>query len=115
MREATATPSEVHVPPPAPSSQSQARKNPHSAAITMGSTPETTQDPSSETEMVNYSSGEDEPGIHECIIVYSSSVGRTTRINNFRTSCYEYDFSNVEFLAPFRIQPYIVHTCKSMD
>ena len=64
MREATATPSEVHVAPPAPSSQSQARKNPHSAAMTMGSTPETTQDPSSETEMVNYSSGEDEPGIH---------------------------------------------------
>ena len=84
MREATATPSEVHVPPPAPSSQSQARKNPHSAAMTMGSTPEITQDPSSETEMVNYSSGEDEPGIHVCIIVYFSSVGRTTRVNNFR-------------------------------
>ena len=61
MREDTATPSEI--PPQAPSSQAQPRKSPPAAAMGTGSTPEASQDPNSEMEIVNYSSGElDEPG-----------------------------------------------------
>lgn len=63
MREATATPSEVHAPPPAPVSQRQGQKNTGDATMATGSTPEVSQDPNSEAEMVNYSSGEDEPGL----------------------------------------------------
>ena len=38
-----------------------------------GSTPEVSQDPSSETEMVNYSSGEDEPGtVHSDVALYNN-------------------------------------------
>ena len=63
MREATATPSEVRAPSPRVV-QRMARKDPRSAAMTTGSTPTASREPSSETEMVNYSSGvEDDPGI----------------------------------------------------
>ena len=62
MREATATPSEVRV-PPSSSSQGQTSKNPRDGTMVTGSTPEALQDQGSETEMVNYSSCEDEPGI----------------------------------------------------
>ena len=73
MREATATPSEVRIPPSAQSSQRQARKNPRDTTMVTGSTPEVSQDPSSETEMVNYSSGEDEPGtVHSDVALYNN-------------------------------------------
>lgn len=68
MREATATPSEVRPAPTLQSTVRQEMKTRRDVTMATGSTTEISQDPSSETEMVNYSSGEDEPGIINIVV-----------------------------------------------
>ena len=70
MREATATPSEVRAPSPR-TVQRMARKDPRSGvAMATGSTPTVSRELSSETEMVNYSSGvEDDPGMRDWVLL----------------------------------------------
>ena len=61
MREATATPSEMNAPSPQVPRR-HARKNARGTAMATSSASTVSREPSSETEMVNYSSGEDGPG-----------------------------------------------------
>ena len=76
MREATPTPSEVCVPSPR-AVQRMARKDPRSAAMATGSTSTASREPSSETEMVNYSSGvEDDPGMDDLSGVKNDLIQR---------------------------------------